>query len=125
MSPSDTVRDAQRRLGELDAAHRRALAKLDRAKTRRSEVAAHQDTLVGGAQAGVDRTVVAMATEIGIDLTSSLLGLNSTDVRHLVRAARPCGDDFGTVGASKSEVPRLAGLNRRARPDGARGETGQ
>lgn len=92
MPPRDTVRDAQRRLAELDAAHRRAFAKLDRAKARRCEVVLRQDALVANAQASVDRTVVAMATEIGIDLTSSLLGLNGSDVRHLVRASRSAHD---------------------------------
>jgi hypothetical protein len=114
MSLRDTVRDAQRRLAELDAAHRREIAKLDRATARRREVLSKHDTLVASAQADVDQTVVAMATEIGIDLTSSLLGLNSTDVRHLVRSARHGSDDV--------DFPRSAGLTRRVRPDAERGK---
>lgn len=125
MSPSDTVRDAQRRLAELDAAHRRELAKLDRATVRRREVVAKQDTFVAAARADVDRTVVAMATEIGIDLTSSLLGLSSTDVRHLVRSARHRSDGVTSDAVLQLDLPESAGITRRGRPDAVRVEPEQ
>jgi hypothetical protein len=38
MSVRDTVRDAQRRLAVLDAAHNRAIARVDLAVARRAEV---------------------------------------------------------------------------------------
>jgi hypothetical protein len=61
MSVRETVRDAQRRLADLDACHARALAKLNRASARRAELIAEQDRVVAVAQKDVDRTVGAMA----------------------------------------------------------------
>jgi hypothetical protein len=88
-------------------------------------VVAKQDALVASAQADVDKTVVAMATEIGIDLTSSLLGQNSTDVRHLVRAARHRSDDDTADVVPQPDLPKSPGITRGIRPDAVRGAPAQ
>jgi hypothetical protein len=88
MSVRETVRDAQRRLAELDAAYARAVAKLDRASARRDEVLAEQDRLVAITQDEVDRTVSAMAEAVGVQLTAGVLGLDPAEVRRLFKSAR-------------------------------------
>jgi hypothetical protein len=84
----DTVRDAQRKLAELDSAHRRAAAKLDRATARRTAVLAEQDRLVQGAQNEVDRAIAAMALETGPELAATVLGLEVAHVRRLGKKGR-------------------------------------
>jgi hypothetical protein len=73
----------------LDAAHRRAVATLERASARRSQVLAEQDRLVAVAQGEVDATVATMVAEIGPDLTALLVGVNSSKVRRVARAGHP------------------------------------
>ncbi|MHB8293913.1 MAG: hypothetical protein ACYDH5_04680 [Acidimicrobiales bacterium] len=84
----DTVRDAQRRLVALDAAHTKAVARLDHALARRAEVIAEQDRFVIAAEAEVERSVTDMATNLGVELTAHLLGLDSAEVRRLAKADR-------------------------------------
>jgi hypothetical protein len=92
MPVRETVRDAQRRLGALDASYARAVAKLNRVSSRRAEVLAEQDRLVAAAQEDVDRKIGAMADAVGAQLTASVLGLTPTDIRRLVKLRRPtCG----------------------------------
>ena len=81
------VRDAQRVLAALDAAHSRAAARLRQAMTRRDEVVADQERLVETARAEVEQAVVAMANEVGAGLAAQLLDLHVRDVRRMVRAA--------------------------------------
>jgi hypothetical protein len=81
----EMVRDAQRRLAELDAGYARAVAKLDRVSVRRTGVMAEQDRLVASAQEDVDRTVAVMADAVGAQLTADVLGLDLADVRRLVK----------------------------------------
>jgi len=45
-------------------------------------------TVVALAQGEVERTVAAMAAEIGADLTATLLGLDAAHVRHLMKARK-------------------------------------
>ena len=85
MAVRDTVRDAQRRLAALDGAYTRAVTNFDRTSARRAEVLVEHDSLVALAQAEVERTVAAMASEIGADLTATLLGLEAAHVRHLAK----------------------------------------
>jgi hypothetical protein len=87
MPVPNAVRDAQRMLAELDATHRHAVARLERATARRAAVVAEQDRLVEAAQKAVDQTVAAMATEVGADLTSALVGVEASAIRRLVRRA--------------------------------------
>lgn len=105
----DTVRDAQRRLAELDGAHRRAAAKLDRAAARRNEVIAEQDGIVAEARVEVERAVGAMAAEVGVALTATLLGLEASHVRRL--AKRPGSGDAPArpktgKGSASTRLPR-------------------
>jgi hypothetical protein len=81
----ETVRDAQRRLAELDVGYARAVAKFDRVSARRADVIAEQDRLVACAQEDVDRTVAVMADAVGAQLTANVLGLDLADVRRLVK----------------------------------------
>ena len=88
MAVRDAVRDAQRRLAALDGAYTRSVTNFERACARRAEVLAEHDGLVAVAQGEVERTVAAMAVEIGADLTASLLGMDAAQVRQLVKARR-------------------------------------
>jgi hypothetical protein len=88
MAVRDTVRDAQRRLAALDGAYTRAVANFDRTCARRAVVLAEHDSLVALAQGEVERTVAAMAGEIGSELTATLLGLDAAHVRNLAKATR-------------------------------------
>ena len=92
MAVRDTVRDAQRRLAALDGAYTRAVTNFDRTSARRTEVLAEHDNLVALAQEEVERTVAAMAAEIGADLTATLLGLDAAHVRHLAKASKRAGN---------------------------------
>jgi hypothetical protein len=85
------VRDAQRTLATLDAAHHRAVARLNQALARRAESIARQDDRVAAAQAEVDDAVVAMANEVSVELTAHLLDLDVANVRRLVKARAPAG----------------------------------
>jgi hypothetical protein len=89
MPVRDTVRDAQRQLVLLDAAHARAVARLDQAVTRRTQVISEQDRLVKAAQAEVGRTVAEMATVLGTELTANLLGVGPADIRRAVAPDSP------------------------------------
>ena len=81
------VRNAQRTLAALDAAHSRAVARLDQALARRAELVAEQDRHVARAQVCVDQAVVAMANEVSADLAAQLLDLPVSAVRRLIRAS--------------------------------------
>jgi hypothetical protein len=85
------VRDAQRTLATLDAAHRRAVARLNQTLARRAESFAEQDRHVAAAQAEVDKAVVAMAGEVSAELTAHLLDLDVADVRRLLKARSAAG----------------------------------
>ena len=95
MAVRDTVRGAQRRLAALDGAYTRAVTNFDRISARRTEVLAEHDNLVALAQGEVERTVVAMAAEVGADLTATLLGLDAAHVRHLAKAEKRAGNMSG------------------------------
>lgn len=91
MPVRETVRDAQRKLIVLDAAHARAVIKLDRACARRAEVVTEHDRLVAIAQGEVEQTIAAMAAEIGSELTATLLGLDVTEVRRFAKTGKVGG----------------------------------
>ncbi len=85
------VRDTQRTLAALDAAHARAIASLDQAVARRAEALANHDRQVVAAQAAVDDAVADMAGRISVELTAQLLGVYPTSVRRRVKAHRRSG----------------------------------
>jgi hypothetical protein len=93
MPVRDTVRDAQRQLVLLDAAHTRAVARLHQAVARRTQVMADQDRLVKAAEADVERTVAEMASVLGPELTANLLGVEPVDIRRAVAPDRPKRSD--------------------------------
>jgi hypothetical protein len=90
------VRDAQRTLAALDAAHSRAVTRLNRALAHRADVVAELDRQVTVAQASVREAVVAMAHEVSLELTAHVLDLDVTEVRHLVKAGS------ATAGSTRS-----------------------
>jgi hypothetical protein len=85
MAARDTIRDCQRRIARLDAAHGRAVAQLATAQQKRVEVLAAQDALVAAAKQAVDEALVAMATEVGPDLAAHLLDRELREVRRLMK----------------------------------------
>lgn len=80
------VRDTQRTLAALDAAHAKAVTVLERAVERRKAAVAAHDRRVAAAQAGVDQTVAAMADQVSVELTAQLLGMDVTAVRRCARS---------------------------------------
>jgi len=79
------VREAQRTIAALDAAHRHAANRLEDALARRAEVVAEQGQLVAMARADLDRAVAAMANQVSAELAAQLLGLELADVRRLAK----------------------------------------
>ena len=98
MPVRDEVRDTQRTLVVLDAAHSRAVARFDQAVARRAEVLTEQDRLVAVAQAGVEQAVADMATGLGAELTAQLLGLDSIEVRRLAKTNQAAASSSGKAG---------------------------
>ena len=86
MAVRDEVRDAQRALATLDAAHRRAVARLDQALARRTDVLAEADRQVAAAQGAVEAAIADMARQVSADLTAAVLGLGVTEVRRLAKS---------------------------------------
>jgi hypothetical protein len=89
------VRDIQRTIAALDAAHARAIGALDQAVARRTEIVADQDCQVAEAQSEVERAVADMANQISIELTSQLLGLDPAAVRRYSKTHRAAGYEPG------------------------------
>jgi hypothetical protein len=85
------VRDAQRTLATLDAVHLRAASRLNQVLARRAELIAQQDDHVATAQSELDKAVVAMASEVSVELAAHLLDLDVADVRRLVKAGSAVG----------------------------------
>lgn len=89
MPVRDEVRNAQRALATLDAAHGRAVARLDQALARRGEVMAEQDRQVAAAQAGVEAAIAEMARQLSPDLAAIVLGLDVAEVRRVAKSCPP------------------------------------
>jgi hypothetical protein len=71
-------------------------------------VLAEHDSLVAVAQGEVERTVAAMALEIGADLTATLVGLDAAQVRHLAKARKEpaAGSEAGGTVALTARLAR-------------------
>lgn len=82
------VRDTQRTLAALDAAHRRAVALLDQAVGRRAEVLAEHERHVADAEAAVEAAVAEMADQVSVGLTAQILGLDVATIRRCVKSQR-------------------------------------
>ena len=82
----DEVREAQRALTALDAAHSRAVARLDETVARRAQVLAEADRQVSDARAGVDVAIAGMALKVGVDLAATVLGVEVAEVRRLAKS---------------------------------------
>jgi hypothetical protein len=82
-----SVKEAQKLLGQFDAAHTKALGRLEAAMARRREVLAEQEQLVAAAESGVRDSVASMAAGVGPDLAAALLGMDVGEVRRLTKVA--------------------------------------
>ena len=80
------VREAQRLLAALDAAHAHAVGRLAQAVGRRSEVLAEQDRLVATAQEALEQAVADMANHVSAELAAQLFDLELAEVRRLAKA---------------------------------------
>ena len=100
------VREAQRLLAALDAAHAHALGRLAQAVERRAEVLAEQDRLVATAQEALDQAVADMANHVSAELAARLFDLDPTEVKRLAKA-RPSSP--GNPASSSRSSARTAG----------------
>lgn len=91
MATRDTVKDLQRLIARLDAAHNAAQMRLDAACQRRAEVLAAQDKLVAAAERSVDEAAAAMAAEVGPELAGTLLGRDVAEMRRLMKRQSSTG----------------------------------
>jgi hypothetical protein len=85
MATRDTVRDCQRRIAKLDAAHNAAQVQLEAARRRRAELLAAQDKVVADAERAVDQAAATLAVEVGPELAANLLDLNVQEMRRLMK----------------------------------------
>jgi hypothetical protein len=107
MSTRSNVKAYQRRLVELDAEHTRAQERLAAARRKREEVQAAQDRQVQAAERELAKAVVAMAEEIGPELTANVLDIEVTEVKQLVRRAKKPSAETPAP-ASPANPPRAA-----------------
>ena len=80
------VREAQRLLAALDAAHAHAVERLAQAVERRSEVLGEQDRFVASAQEALEQAVADMANQVSAELAAQLFELDLPEVRRLAKA---------------------------------------
>ena len=100
------VREAQRLLAALDAAHAHAVGRLAQTVERRAEVLAEQDRLVATAQEALEQAVADMANHVSAELAAQLFDLDPAEVRRLAKA-RPSLP--GGPGSSVRSGARTAG----------------
>lgn len=102
MKVRNAVRDYQHRLAELDTGYSRARDRLAAALAKRTKLIEAQDQLVADAQREVEEAIVTMALEAGPELTASLLAVEVTLVRRLVKDSRSGADRTDTLKARDS-----------------------
>ncbi|MGH9072882.1 MAG: hypothetical protein ACRDZQ_01995 [Acidimicrobiales bacterium] len=87
MAPTtEAVRNYQRRLAQLAAAHARAQARWQAAIAKRTVVVAHQDRLVAEAEEALHGAVADLATTFGPEVAANVVGMEPGEVRRLGRA---------------------------------------
>ena len=100
MAPTpEAVKDYQRRMAQLAAAHSKALGKLEATLARRAEALAEHDQRVAEAGTEVRRAIAIMAVEVGSELTANVLGLDPVVVRRLAKKASADTNPTATVPA--------------------------
>ena len=82
----ERLRDHQAAATKAVGAHGVAMARLDAAVRRRTEVLAGQDALIAAANAEVTAAVVRVAQIMGVDVAASLLDLTKAEVRRMAKA---------------------------------------
>ncbi len=97
MPARESIRNAQKLIATLDGRHSRAKAGLELAQTKRANAIKNLDHLVKIAQAQVNQAIVDMANCIGVDMTSSLLNLEISNVQKLVKTIKPSGNDTKAI----------------------------
>lgn len=86
MAPTpEAVKDYQRRMAQLAAAHSKALERLEAMLARRAEALAEHDRRVAEAGTEVRGAIASMAVEVGPELTANVLGLDPIVVRRLAK----------------------------------------
>jgi hypothetical protein len=108
------IKDYQRRLVQLDADHQRAQGHLTTALRRRAEVIAEQDALVTLAEEEALAAIAAMAGEVGPDQTASLLEIDASRVRRIMKQMRSCST-MTIAGDQMAESPTNTGAARPGR----------
>ena len=83
----ERLRDHQSAATKVLATHSAALGRLEGAMSRRAEVVAAQDALVGAATKDVCTAVAAVTQVVGIDVAAEVLGLTKVEVRRTIRDA--------------------------------------
>lgn len=104
MTVRETVRDYQRRLSDLDSKHSRAKDRLDAVRRRRAEVVEMHDQEVASAERQVEAAVVAMAMEVGAELTANLLAIKVGQVRRLLKHREPGADATPAAEPAAAEI---------------------
>ncbi|MGH9128905.1 MAG: hypothetical protein ACRDY2_08055 [Acidimicrobiales bacterium] len=109
-STTEAVKDYQRRLAQLAAAHAKAEARWQAATARRAEVAAAQDRLVADAEEAMNHSVAELATIFGAEVAAKVAGLEPTEVRRMSRAGPAMtateGRPGSTMGAGSPRLTR-------------------
>ncbi len=100
------VREAQRLLAALDAAHAHAVGRLAQAVERRAEVLAEQDRLVATAQEALEQAVADMANQVSVEFAAQLFDLGPAEVRRLVKARPSLPGSPVSLGRSDARTTR-------------------
>ena len=87
MASNETIRGYQRALALHVVRHAKANLRLEKTIARRAEVVAAQDLEVNAARIGLEQATIEMAQALGPELTSTVVGVELTEVRRLVRNA--------------------------------------
>ena len=97
MPARESIRNAQKLIATLDGRHSRAKAGLELTQAKRAHAIENLDRLVKVAQSQVNQSIVDMADAVGVDLTASLLNLESTHVQKLVKTIKPSGNGTKSI----------------------------
>ncbi|NNN21465.1 MAG: hypothetical protein HKL80_05620 [Acidimicrobiales bacterium] len=97
MPARESIRNAQKLIATLDGKHSRAKAGLELTQAKRAHAIENLDRLVAQAQSQVNKSIVDMADVVGVELTASLLDLESSYVQKLVKTIKPSGNGTKSI----------------------------
>jgi len=93
LTARERLRDHQSAAAKAIAGHSAALARLDKAISRRSDVLLAQDALVARANSDVAAAVASVVAVTGADTAAGLLGLSKAEIHRLTKAANAATAD--------------------------------